>query len=154
MKFGRLTDLIKNSKALTSDRALHFSFKDKSLQDFAIELNTDEQLFNEGTDRDGRVIGQYSGYTEALNAGKTFAGKRKIAGENWFFYDTGDLFRSFFVKISADGITINATDVDKLEDVMNEDPSILVGLTEKNKSILAHEALPRMREYIINRLLK
>lgn len=146
--------MVKSAKALSADKALHFSFKDKSLQEFAIQLNTDEQLFDEGIDRNGRVIGQYSFYTEAINKGKTFAGKQKLAGQNWFFYDTGDLFSSFFVNVSADGITINATDIDKLENAMNENPDILVGLTEENKNILAHEALPRMREYIINRLLK
>jgi hypothetical protein len=154
MKFGRLTDLVKNAKkALSVDRAFFYAFKDKSIQEYAIILNTDDQLFNEGVDRNGEIVGYYGRKTEELNKGKTFAGKQKIAEEKYFFYDTGSLFNSFSFSISEDGFTITATDVEKLESVM-QDPDMLVGLTQESETALALEVLPLIREYIIKTLLK
>ena len=153
MKFGRLSDLVNNGKTLRNNRVLSYSFKTKAIQDFIIQLNTDEQLFNEGVDRTGEIVGYYGRYTEAINRGKTFGGKAKIAGEPYFFLDTGDLFNSFSVVVGTDSITIIATDVEKLADVM-ENPDLLVGLTDESKRELIKEALPIIRDYIIKHLLK
>ena len=40
MTWGKLTDLIKNGKALTTNSALFFVFSDGDVQRYAIELNT------------------------------------------------------------------------------------------------------------------
>jgi len=153
MKFGRLSDLVNKGKTLRNNRVLSYSFKTKAIQDFIIQLNTDEQLFNEGVDRTGEIVGRYAKKTERIYAGQSFGGKAKIAGEPYFFLDTGSLFDSFSVVVGTDSITIIATDVAKLADVM-ENPDLLVGLTDDSKHELIKEAMPIIRDYIIKHLLK
>ena len=150
---GRLSKLIENRKHLTTNKVLRFSFEDRSIQDYILQLNADEQLFNEGVDADGRVVGFYSRYTEEINRGKSFAGKEKKAGERYFFYDTGKLFDSFFIRIDDDGIIIGNTDLEKLEDIMT-DPKRLLGLTDESRAILIAEILPMIRNYILGTLLQ
>ena len=55
--------------------------------------------------------------------------------------------------VGTDSITIIATDVAKLADVM-ENPDLLVGLTDDSKHELIKEAMPIIRDYIIKHLLK
>ena len=142
-----------NGKTLRNNRVLSYSFKTKAIQDFIIQLNTDEQLFNEGVDRTGEIVGRYAKKTERIYAGQSFGGKAKIAGEKYFFFVNGDLFNSFSVVVGTDSITIIATDVEKLASVM-ENPDLLVGLTDESKRELIKEALPIIREYILKKLLK
>lgn len=149
---GRLSKLIENRKRLSTNKALRFSFEDRSIQDFILQLNADEQLFNEGVDADGRIVGFYSRYTEEINRGKSFAGKQKKAGNRYFFYDTGKLFDSFFIRIDDDGVIIGNTDLEKLEDIMS-DPTRLLGLTEESRATLIAEILPSIRDYILKILL-
>jgi len=153
MKFGRLSDLVNKAKTLRKGRVLAYSFKTKAIQDYVLILNTDEQLFNQGVDRNGEIVGRYAKKTERIYAGQFFGGKAKIAGEPYFFLDTGDLFDSFSVVVNETSITIIATDVAKLADVM-ESPDLLVGLTDESKRELIKEALPIIRDYIIKHLLK
>jgi len=153
MKFGRLSDLVNKAKTLRKGRVLAYSFKTKDIKDYIIKLNTYDQLFNEGVDRTGEIVGYYGRSTEKIYKGQTFEGKQKIAEEPYFFLNTENLFNSFSVVVNEASITIIATDVAKLADVM-ENPDLLVGLTDESKQELIKEALPIIRDYIIKHLLK
>ena len=154
MKFGRLSKMIENAKALSLEGAFRYTLSDKSITDYIIQLNTDEQLF-EGVDSQGRQVGTYSEYTEKLNQGQSFGGKAKIAGEPWFFYDTGGFFNSFYIKVEKDSFVIIATDADKMQDLFGDIESIdiLIGLTPESRELLKVEILPKIREYVLKQLL-
>lgn len=144
MKFGRLSNLVDNRKTLTTNKVLRFSFMDRGVQELVLELNRDYQLFSEGIDSEGNVVGFYRQYTEEINRGRVFKGKEKIQGERYFFYDTGKLFDSFFIRIDDDGVIIGNTDLEKLDDIMS-DPSMLLGLTSESREALIIEILPSIR---------
>ena len=156
MKFGRLSDLVKNAKALSLDRAFRYSFSDKAITDYVIELNTDEQLFNNSTNNRGEIMDFYSEKTEELTRGESFGGKQKLAGEPWFFYDTGDFFKSFYISVGKDSITIIATDAEKMQHLFADIEAVdmLIGLTDESIKALLIELIPKLKEYILKTLLK
>ena len=152
MKFGRLSDLVNNRITLSTIAVMRFSLTDRGVQELILDLNREAQLFNEGVDISGNIAGYYSNLTEALTAGITFRGKEKLAGTPYFFFDTGSLFDSFFIRIHDDGIIVGATDIEKLENVI-EDVTQLLGLTTESKEILITEIIPDMRDFILKKLL-
>ena len=93
-----------------------------------LDLIRDDQLY-EGVDEDDDIIGYYSYWTELLSNG------RKKQGEPYNLKDTGQFYRSMFVKVLKDSIIIDA-DFEKMEDQDWWSIGIL-GLTEENLDIYA-----------------
>ena len=83
-----------------------------------------DQLFDEGIDSNEDIIGYYSYWTELLSNGK------KRRGEPYNLKDTGDFYRSMFIKVLKDSIIIDA-DYTKMED-QNWWSIDILGLTEEN----------------------
>ena len=155
MKFGRLSNLVENRIKLSTMAIMRFSFTDRGVQELVIALNSESQLFNDGVDASGNPVGDYSQYTEMMYKGLSFRGRQKIAGEPYFFFDTGAMFDSFFIRVNNDSITIGNTDIEKLNDNRNiANVADLLGLTEESQDIVIDEILPEMREYILKTLLK
>ena len=159
MKFGRLSDLVNNRMKLTTMSVMRFSFTDRGVQELVLDLNRDFQLFSEGVDADGNVVGFYTNFTEQMHKGQTFqvggaSAREKMAGEKYFFYNTGSLFDSFFIRVANDGIIIGATDIEKLADnkyITNV--ADLLGLTTESKEAVIIEILPNLRAFILKQLL-
>ena len=84
----------------------------------------EDQLFNQGIDDNGNVIGHYSYVTELITRGK------KQQGDHFTLYDTGDFYRSMFVRVLADSIVIEG-DTGKMEsqDWFTND---ILGSTDEN----------------------
>tara|TARA_R100000951_G_scaffold14390_1_gene11306 strand:+ start:748 stop:1191 length:444 start_codon:yes stop_codon:yes gene_type:complete len=83
-----------------------------------------DQLFDEGIDSNEQIIGTYSYWTEVLSNGK------KRMGEPYTLKDTGQFYRSMYVKVLNDSILIDA-DYTKMED-KNWWSIDILGLTEEN----------------------
>ena len=83
-----------------------------------------DQLFTEGVDSDGLVIGYYSNGTEEMTLG------RKKAGDRFDLFDTGDFYASMYIFVLKDEIVIDA-DSDKMESKDWWRDKIL-GLTDEN----------------------
>ncbi len=101
----------------------------KELQEDILNLIKINQLFNEGIDEDGQVIGFYSKLTEILSNG------RKKAGDHFTLLDTGEFFDSMYINVLKDSIYIDAN-YTKMEDQDWWSIDIL-GLTEENLEIYA-----------------
>jgi hypothetical protein len=89
-----------------------------------IRMIQQDQLKRSGVDSENIVIGYYSQATEAL----TFGMKR--AGDPYTLEDTGEFFRSMYVKVLMDSIIIDG-DYAKMQDQdwwRNE----ILGLTDEN----------------------
>jgi len=109
-------------------------FSDKALQRQVLNWIRQDQLFKEGIDENGRIIGLYSIATESINPSKK-------AGTPFTLFDSGDFYRSFFIAVSKSDITIDAdpikTDGGVTENLFTKYGEGIIGLTDENKSKLS-----------------
>lgn len=89
-----------------------------------LNLIREAQLMAEGVDENNEIIGTYSFMTELISGG------RKQEGDPYNLNDTGEFFRSMYIKVLADSIIIDAN-YQKMEDKDWWSISIL-GLTQEN----------------------
>ena len=82
-----------------------------------------DQLMSKGIDGDNKVIGYYSYLTSLINPKKKF-------NTPFTLYDTGEFYRSMYVRVLLDAITIEG-DTRKMEDKKWWHDSIL-SLTDEN----------------------
>ena len=94
-----------------------------------LNLIREAQLMAEGVDEDNQIIGTYSYMTELISGG------RKQEGDPYNLNDTGEFFRSMYIKVLSDSIIIDA-DYQKMEDKDWWSISIL-GLTQENLQLYA-----------------
>ena len=126
-------------------------FKKKQLNTFILDMIKQDQLFEQGIDEDGDVIGTYSEFTEALNP-------EKVAGTHYTLKDTGDFFDSFYIDVFPTYFEINAnpikTDQDgDTENLFYKYGEGIMGLTTESMDKLSREVL-RLYEIEVRRLLK
>lgn len=96
-----------------------------------------DQLFKEGIDEDGDVIGYYSEFTEAINPSK-------VAGSHFTLFDTGEFYASMYIAVNTNYIEVVADPI-KIDDrtgettnLFNEYGEGIIGLTDENKTKLAN----------------
>lgn len=95
-----------------------------------LNLIREAQLMDKGVDEDNQIIGTYSFMTELISGG------RKQEGDPYNLNDTGEFFRSMYIKVLKDSIIIDA-DSQKMEDQDWWSISIL-GLTQENLQLYAN----------------
>jgi hypothetical protein len=132
---------------LNSD-AIWFYAVDQSVKDMIIQMNTEDQLEEDGIDSLGRELGDYSPYTVEI---------KKMKGQRYdhiTLKDTGAFYDSWVVTVDRDGIDVDADDTSlydrPLFKVWGED---VLGLTKENLAILQSVIAERYIEFIMNELL-
>lgn len=145
--FQRLKQVAENAKNLSEKVLFRIIFNETEVQDLVLYLNRIEQLFKEGFDANGQIIGTYSPTTEELSKGQSFAfggdsgSRTKRAGEPIFLLDEGDFYRSFKVKVLDDGFTIQADTLkDDGTDLMTYGK--ILGLTNESRNEIIKKILP------------
>lgn len=130
------------------------AFGNSVIKRLIIELNTQEQLFNDGVDSNNEPLfsnihnrGFYSKRTEAMTNGK------KKAGDHYTLYDTGEFYRSFKVDVSPNGIRITADGQKEDTNLFFEYGEEIVGLTPEHKAIVANEAKQYIKKWIKSELV-
>jgi len=145
IRFGAIHRLIENAKNLSAD-AVWIEAIDNDVQDEIIRLNTQEQLFDQGIDSQGRSLGDYSNVSVEIY-GKP-AGHIRL-------YDTGHYYDSHKVIVDKTGFNITADDVsiydEPLTQVWGED---IIGLTEENLNSLKEWILDNYLIYVKRELLR
>ena len=126
-------------------------FKKKQLRTFILDLVRQDQLFEQGINEDGDVIGTYSEFTEAINP-------EKVAGSHYTLKDTGDFFDSFYIDVFPTYFEINANPIKIDEDGETENLFYkygegIMGLTTESMDKLSREIL-RLYQIEVRRLLK
>lgn len=144
MGLGLITDLTKRVKDFNEGLKSNSFLKD-IVQDndwFIVDLNADDQLYNEGINNLGVHISDYKPYTEYTVELKKAEGKpyNRVT-----LHDEGNFAGSFYVEIGADRFTIKAGDW-KTIDLTKKYGSQILGLTPKNK-------MRFLVEYVIPELL-
>lgn len=135
-------------KGLDSD-AIWFNAVDQEVKDMIIQMNTEDQLEEEGIDSLGRALGDYSPYTII---------EKQLKGQRYdhiTLKDTGKFYDSWVVTVIRDAIIIDADDVSNYDQplfqVWGED---VLGLTEENMQILREVIADKYIEYIYEQLLR
>lgn len=114
---------------------------DHSLQTWILDLIREDQLFKEGIDEDGEVIGYYSDMTSRINPSKKF-------NTHYTLKDTGEFFSTFkivvyptYFEIDADAWKTN--DEGETENLFYKYGEGIIGLTNENLEKLGQEILRR-----------
>jgi hypothetical protein len=71
--------------------------------------------------------------------------KRKNAGDNYFFYDTGSFFENMKVIVESDGFKIRS-DADTADELEDKFGNKLIGLTNESKTKLSKFILEIIRQ--------
>jgi len=117
------------------------TFQDPSLRTWVLDLVREDQLFDQGIDEDGDVIGYYSEWTEMINP-------EKVAGTHYTLKDTGEFFNSFVLRIYPGYFEIDANPIKRNEQGETENlfykyTESIIGLTDESKEKLGREIIRR-----------
>jgi len=110
-------------------------FLDKTLSRMILEMIQQDQLFKQGIDEDGDIIGTYSEWTEILNPDK-------VAGTPYTLFDTGAFYESMKIVVLNDAFVVEAQPIKIDEngektDLFENYGEGIIGLTDENKEKLA-----------------
>ena len=119
---------LKKTKLLI-DSVAWFRSHDTITKKFILDLIRIKQLKENGVDMNNEVIGVYSKFTDLITGGK------KAEGEPYTLEDTGQFFKSMYIKVLKDSILIDAN-YTKMED-QNWWSIDILGLTEQNMNYYA-----------------
>jgi len=109
---------------LLDDSIAWFESHTNDVEQMILDYIRNDQLFDEGIDANEDIIGTYSYLTEVMTNG------RKKMGDPYTLKDTGEFYRSMFIKVLKDSILIDAN-YTKMED-QNWWSIDILGLTEEN----------------------
>ena len=126
----KITDLRKRvadfNEALTSGRIIQNIIWDNEA--YIVDLNAEEQLFEQGINRLGVEISDYAPYSPVTIAIKEEKGQPT---NRVTLRDTGDFEASFFLEVGDKQFEIKASDF-KTEDLIKKYGRQILGLTNEN----------------------
>ena len=121
------------------NRLINTLIKKPEFTKLIIELNTIEQLYEEGVDSLGVSLGQYSAAT--IEGTSSFAGRaeRGLRFDHITLFDTGDFYKSWKVDVRSDDDSFFIIDANPIKEDTNlfvEWGVDVLGLTEESMTIL------------------
>lgn len=125
-----------------------FLFQNGDFRKLIIDLNTIDQLYNQGVDSRGRSLGDYTAYTKSLKQAK---GQRT---DHITLKDTGEFYNSFRIILNGNALQIIADPIKEDTNLFQEFGIDIVGLTEDSMSVVTTKALQLIKPYIKQQLLK
>ena len=142
-----LIQLAKNAQKLSIGRVFILTFEDKNLQSLVISLNLDQLRIGMGANEE--ELPDYS-FRSVNQFGKP--------NGRWRLFDTGETYDSFKVLKVTEEYILEMAELDlhgeDLQDkVFAQSNAEIMGLGGESLSILIEEALPIMREQLLDRLL-
>lgn len=140
--------LLNNVNKLDLDDILLAMWKRNDTQDYIIELNTEEQLYDKGIDSKGNDLGEYSPYTKQIKSEK---GQRF---DHITLKDTGEFYKSFVVKPNKKGFKITANPNKDDTDLFREFGVDIVGLTKESVFKLLDFIEPLFKKELEKRLFQ
>lgn len=131
---GKIDDLLKRvvkfNDKLTSGRLVQKIIWDNEV--YIIDMNAEEQLFEQGINRLGVEISDYAPYSPVTIAIKEAKGQPT---NRVTLRDEGDFESSFYLEVGDKQFEIKASDF-KTEDLIKKYGRQILGLTDENISIL------------------
>jgi hypothetical protein len=151
-----LINLAQRVKLLDEKLLMQILFRDKSFIDLIIWLNTEEQLFKQGIDSQGKKL--QSAFAQYGQVYANFTIRMKELKNQPFdrvtLKDEGDFYESFDVLLTpAYDFVITADTLKEDNDLREIWGDAIIGLTDENMNKIIQEAkeiiLPHVREYIL-----
>jgi hypothetical protein len=123
------------------------AFNDPKFVTYVLDLIREDQLFKQGIDSDGDIIGYYSEFTEMMNPDK-------VAGSPYTLKDTGAFYESMIIYIYDNLIEIDADPIKTNEqgektNLFYEYGENIVGLTDENLEKVGAILAGKYRDQII-----
>lgn len=134
--------LLNRARTLRSESIWRKVMSDVNIQRKILEdYIQEDQLFSQGVDEDGAIIGTYSYVTELINP-------QKQEGSPYTLKDTGDFYRSMRIVVLNDSILVEADglktdETGETTDIIQLYGEGILGLTDENKTRLARELIDR-----------
>ena len=139
-----LRKLINTFLALNEDDLLNEVLSMPETKQYILDLNLQEQLFKKGINADGQTLGVYSPTTEKLSKG------RKKAGSHYTLKDTGEFYKSVFIKNNPTYFEIEENYA--VFDIIYKYGSTILGLTAENLEKLILFVTPKLQTLILTKL--
>ncbi len=123
------------------------AFSDPAFRNYILDLIRNDQLFKEGIDSEGSIIGYYSQWTEMMNPDKR-------AGTPYTLKDTGAFYESMIIYIYDNLIEIDADPIKtdekgKETNLFIEYGENIIGLTDENLEKVTVILADKYRQQII-----
>ncbi len=152
LKESKLGEVLRSYAELDESVIWKKTFSDVQFQEWILNMIRMDQLYEQGIDATGNVIGYYSAFTQMLNP-------EKVQGEHYTLKDTGDFYRSMVLHIYENYIEIDA-DAIKIDRITGQETNLflkygeeIVGLTEENLEKVRQQIKQRYIEEVRNTLL-
>ncbi len=129
MFFKPVFDLMEAIIKLDIDKILRRFVSNKAVQNFILDLNRKEQLFNKGVDSKNRTLGIYSNFTIE---DKKSRGVPVPSDFHITLFDTGEFYSTFVVIPAKDFFTIDADPLRGDTDLFKEFGEDILGLTDES----------------------
>jgi hypothetical protein len=144
LKNTELGAILMKAKSISTELIWRSVLNDSRFREWILDLVRQDQLFDQGIDEDGDIIGVYSEWTELINP-------EKVAGDPYTLNDTGDFYRSMHLIVMKDSFVIDANpikvdDDGDVTDLFKKYGDGIVGLTNESKEKLAEEMEKRFIE--------
>ena len=140
--FGALQKLVSNVQGLSSGRVFVLTFNDPNMKSLVLSLNKDQLQLGQLADEN--LLPEYSATSVSVY------GKRP---GRFTLKDTGEFYDSFKV------LSVTNDAIIEFADTIKEDNDLLeygevIGLNGESMAILQDEAIPILRDILLNEMLK
>lgn len=140
----RLHRIARNTAKLNQPEIVRQVLDNPGLQAQMIDLMTQGQMYERGVDANGQSLGQYAPITITFYKPLAAAEGRDGRTDHITLKDTGDFYRSFRLKTTADGLVVSADTRKPTVDLQTVYPDLL-GLTDES----IKEIKPEVQESLV-----
>lgn len=133
---GALKSLVKNTRKLDENRFVNSALSNSQIQYDILELNRQDQLYEQGITADGKSMGDYAPFTLRYKIEEAGKMGRDTRTDHITLKDTGEFYSTFRFKKGKDEFIIAADTIKDGTDLIEREGNIL-GLTNENKAVVA-----------------
>lgn len=153
MAFGKLKDLANKVLRLDENKVLKIVLDEKVLQAQVIDLNKENQLYENGVTANGKFLGEYAPFTYRYKTQMAGLLGNDTRADHITLKDTGSFYDSFKFRNRNDGFIIEA----KTEKEDGTDLSVaygpqILGLTDESITEIIPEVRQRMVDVVRSKI--
>jgi len=146
--FEPLHKIFNQIATLDIDSVMFDVWDGEDVQETIIELNTIDQLFNQGIDSDGQSLGDYSQFTIKQKRADGLPYDRVTLRQD------GEFYGSFNIIPEQDGFTIDADPIKPSQDLTETYGEAIIGLTSESKEKLIKAIILTVKNEIYLRITR
>jgi len=148
-----LKRLIRNTNKLDENKLVHQALDNSLIQNDILNLNKEDQLYEQGITSDGKFLGDYSTFTFEYKTTIAATLGNDTRSDHITLKDTGAFYNSFKFVNGKDSFSIEADTIKDGEDLIERDGKIL-GLTDENKLVVQKWIKEPVKDMALQQMLK